>query len=584
MSYKNKFIICIFFILTILFSTTIIAVTCEYKNSCPDSDFVFGINQENNAHIYKTKGTAVSKSFCCEDRIEGYSGCTTISEDLIFCLNQNNNAHASSVCEGEYTTPVCIGSNDAICEDMELSEYEFKFYLNQRYNSHFYKNKPTGGVTISCEIFDDTEYQAKIDCPEGKVFIQSYYGDIDDSTYVLLPDGNCCDENQCEVSGTCVDYDTTQDANTHAICGDSNNWDICGDTIIEDNKLAGELSDGEDYYCDGTKWIYGTPPEICYDQTDNDFDQLIDCADDDCDGEQCGSYSGSKCIDGECKETICDDGIDNDGIFSFVCGDDICDEIESDWCTVDCGGMDQLMIYARNFNDPNRDNQAAIQKMVELLEENNERIEREGIPDPLEPVTGIVIDKMLNKRELVTDPSPTTYNKVIVKNLAGRATEYYGDLDMGGIVNDKVKVGSDLGFSKGEIIKDQTEFASAVHMDLGVADYSKSTSPIYKAESEDIDCKDPDCESKICGHASSCVNNQCLEAVYDAPSSKDKKEVKIKMIKTFKNFLENLNKGVVFTATDESCNSLCNSKGQTCGFAEGGLNICSEISTFCTCY
>jgi len=78
--------------------------------------------------------------------------------------------------------------------------------------------------------------------------------------------------------------------------------------------------------------------ETCYDQLDNNDNGETDCAENSCDGEQCGSYPGSMCIDGECKELICDDGLDNDEYFNFFCGDGVCYDAEDPWCETDCSG------------------------------------------------------------------------------------------------------------------------------------------------------------------------------------------------------------------------------------------------------
>lgn len=75
--------------------------------------------------------------------------------------------------------------------------------------------------------------------------------------------------------------------------------------------------------------------EECIPIDESDFDNSF-CNETSNDGKQCGSYPGSICSDGYCKEVICYDGLDNDASLDFVCGDCECEDGEEDFCSSDC--------------------------------------------------------------------------------------------------------------------------------------------------------------------------------------------------------------------------------------------------------
>lgn len=102
------------------------------------------------------------------------------------------------------------------------------------------------------------------------------------------------------------------------------------------------------------------PPEVCDDGWDNDGDAIVDCADDDCDGEA------------GCRERNCDDNVDNEGDGAADCldadcdGEALCHEAECDDAydndhdgELDCADSDCVGLAAcLEVCDDGRDNDA----------------------------------------------------------------------------------------------------------------------------------------------------------------------------------------------------------------------------------
>lgn len=104
---------------------------------------------------------------------------------------------------------------------------------------------------------------------------------------------------------------------TPAFAGEGAEDDNCTDGVDNDTDDLVDCADDEcadDPSCEETE-------ATCDDVFDNDADGDIDCADDDCvDDAMC-----------EETETLCDDSFDNDGDGDIDCDDDDCSENES--CT-----------------------------------------------------------------------------------------------------------------------------------------------------------------------------------------------------------------------------------------------------------
>lgn len=73
---------------------------------------------------------------------------------------------------------------------------------------------------------------------------------------------------------------------------------------------------------DGDPAVHPDAPELCANQADEDCDQLVDCADQPCDGQACAT--GAVCGAGACREQACADGVDNDGSEGTDCADPDC--------------------------------------------------------------------------------------------------------------------------------------------------------------------------------------------------------------------------------------------------------------------
>ena len=86
----------------------------------------------------------------------------------------------------------------------------------------------------------------------------------------------------------------------------------CGDGVIDSGEQCddGNLIDGDG--CSASCQNEGATPEICNDNIDNDGDNLVDCADPECEN------------DSNCAIEICDNGIDDDNDNLVDCADSDC--------------------------------------------------------------------------------------------------------------------------------------------------------------------------------------------------------------------------------------------------------------------
>jgi hypothetical protein len=89
------------------------------------------------------------------------------------------------------------------------------------------------------------------------------------------------------------------------------NCGVCGKTCQQD---IGQRCEGG---------LCKDPPENCSDTIDNDRDNVVDCADSDCNALPCGA--GCQCAGGIKTEVGCADGADNDGNGTQDCNDPQCD-------------------------------------------------------------------------------------------------------------------------------------------------------------------------------------------------------------------------------------------------------------------
>lgn len=106
-----------------------------------------------------------------------------------------------------------------------------------------------------------------------------------------------------------------------------------------------------------------------------------------------------------------------------------------------------------------------------------------------------------------------------------------------------------------------------------------------------VDCMDEDCNYQRCGESSICFENLCTDVRNtDIPTATT---VPIEVLNpvifdTYYDLFTFLNTGIVVSVPISNsgiCNDVCATNGKICGFAQGGMNTCSEIgSEYCTCY
>ncbi len=256
------------------------ALQCSvsYVYACGGSNSVkvLYLNQENNAHGYKTAyqtaGDVNVRLVCCSHAGMG-TDCGPNNENAYLWLNRNDNAHASVSKDGLYMVPVCISG--ASCKwqgpiNMEPDYNTFVLGLNRANNAHIYSSQVEfdGAQNLFCK-----------------------------SELPIL------------------------EATILETCGDG-----------KDNDHNG-LIDCEDPYC--TECYQNG----CMDGLDNDGDNLVDCKDPDCNGRP-GHFASENEITGDfelveevitvntngqillasevslCEygqELTCNDGFDNDG-------------------------------------------------------------------------------------------------------------------------------------------------------------------------------------------------------------------------------------------------------------------------------
>jgi hypothetical protein len=200
------------------------------------------------------------------------------------------------------------------------------------------------GIDNSCDGYvDGTDPSVSADCDDGDYNSNPLAIEICDDN----KDNNCdgfvdCLDGSCSEDSACI-ICTDNDSDSYAIEGNS-----CGPEDCNDDDLS--VSPGA--------------VENCSDLIDNDCDDLVDCADADCNGDdacaptcipEASQEKGKKCkdgIDNDCDDVIdsedpdcggddtstggtegrggtCSDGIDNDGDSLTDCGDPDCSRNKS---------------------------------------------------------------------------------------------------------------------------------------------------------------------------------------------------------------------------------------------------------------
>ena len=131
----------------------------------------------------------------------------------------------------------------------------------------------------------------------------------------------CNGPDSCDASGVCQ-------AGTEPRCPSPTN---CDEIVDRCDCVNGSCNPGLDCVAGTCVCPGGESTErSCFDNADNDCDQLRDCADSDCNGEACGG-NGRTCIAGSCAclggatETLCANGVDDDCDGLIDCRDDDCE-------------------------------------------------------------------------------------------------------------------------------------------------------------------------------------------------------------------------------------------------------------------
>jgi hypothetical protein len=289
----------------------------------PFATEVCGDSIDNNCDGY-SDGTdpAVSPDMCCDDvDNDGATGTDQIHCTQFSPLDCNDNDPAIS----PFATEVCIDGIDNNCDSLTDEQDPAC-------------TSPCTDADIDGFYFEGIVCGSEADCNDNDYNINPLASEICDDS----EDNNCdgfvdCQDSSCVNDSACI-ICTDNDDDSYAIEGNS-----CGPEDCNDNDLS--VSPGA--------------VENCSDLIDNDCDDLVDCADADCNGDdacapacipEASQEKGKKCkdgIDNDCDAVIdsddpdcggddtstggtegkggtCGDGIDNDGDSLTDCDDPDC--------------------------------------------------------------------------------------------------------------------------------------------------------------------------------------------------------------------------------------------------------------------
>ncbi len=187
--------------------------------------------------------------------------------------------------------------------------------------------------TIACNVDTGRWEESKgVSCGVGKEWVWSYDPDDNRDNPPALRRIGCCESNQCKSTNLgCIDFETGPSNNPGFICGNVNDWDVCGAVTDDDaNKHPGDLSDGGGYTC-----IQNAAGSYLWRQTCNAENQFRMDNDEVCYNNQwrsCQNIPPLTEVDISCtdagamsvEERSCNDGIDNDHNGLFDCADAGC--------------------------------------------------------------------------------------------------------------------------------------------------------------------------------------------------------------------------------------------------------------------
>jgi hypothetical protein len=292
-------------------------------NSFPGAIEVCGDGIDNNCDGY-SDGTdpAVSPDMCCDDvDNDGATGTDQLHCTQFSPLDCNDNDPAIS----PFAIEACGDGIDNNCDSLTDEQDPAC-------------TSPCTDADIDGFYFEGIVCGSEADCNDNDYNINPLASEICDDS----EDNNCdgfvdCQDSSCVNDSACI-ICTDNDDDSYAIEGNS-----CGPEDCNDNDLS--VSPGA--------------VENCSDLIDNDCDDLVDCADADCNGDdacapacipEASQEKGKKCkdgIDNDCDAVIdsddpdcggddtstggtegkggtCGDGIDNDGDSLTDCDDPDC--------------------------------------------------------------------------------------------------------------------------------------------------------------------------------------------------------------------------------------------------------------------
>jgi hypothetical protein len=476
--------------------------------------------------------------------------------------------------------------------------------INEDYLNEWIIKAVCTGVSCEGEDCEETELETETSCSEGELLTLSYVPWVSNETDPGEDYVACCPSGYCVYEGVCYGQNWVSGTGS-TICGDDNDWDYCGSGYSSE----GEFSNSGNHYCDGQRWV---PIElICNDGLDNDGDD-----------QSAGLSPGSAIyIPGQQVESswlarawnrltnlfsgnIAGEAGFQSGPGQF--GPDLdlevnanAEELENNRGNIVCNDPDRSYSphYSadwQNFNEESLFTQTKVTRRQLAIEDrclsfsgqkkiyeaycyNQTRISGKAMDCPDGTSCDEGACEIPPTQEMLSDdpdnPSPNMSGVTETELPPFPGTDCF-DSDCIGVnktgPNNALCCSRDSDCNEGAV--------------CGIDNECKETICNDKVDNDGdgidkIDCQDPDCNNKQCGDGLICSNNVCTGI--RGPGQARIQSEAIVPIFSYKELLNELNKCELKEGTG-SCDSICGT--QTCIFADGGRNSCSESgSTKCTC-
>lgn len=469
----------------------------------------------------------------CAVPIGGVSTCTSCSGN-----GGTSEPNGETTC-GDAKDNDCDGIID--CQDPDCANRTCTAG-GSRCNAQFQCSCPGGTMETTCGDNFDNDCDTQVDCadsdckaasavcgPNGRTCTAasnsctcSGNGGTAQATETTCNDGF---DNDCDGLSDCLDADCVS---ATANCGSVASWGLrCTPTGSADAGIGACV-------CSGNSGTVQASETLCSDTRDNDCDGLVDCADSSCNGQACNAL-GRVCGSGSCSvctgnggtaeaaEATCSDGRDND-----------CDGLV-DCADADCNG-DQCNVTSPNYVCTTNICKDSTSNFSLVLTPNPVRIAANGtatssvsalLRNLTTPVAGAVLDLTVSAGNGSVNPVQ------VVTNGSGIATTTFTSSNLGGFAT--VQAGYDSGTSIifGTAQIDQPRLGSIVLfsqtqtvMGVRTSAFNESNTLVFQVNDENAQAYPPGLTvvlthdqlgGSYIGAPTNCTNNLCtVQQVTDA--------------------------------------------------------------------